>query len=109
MKTLHQPSSRVPQDGELHFHWRRKPLVLNVYQNLELIKQEKYGTTCSSRHDETNGHASYGGGRLLDCQHSGHHALTLDFTLAYNPTAYGGAYSCPVRRRKSFLLGVEVR
>jgi uncharacterized protein (DUF1684 family) len=106
-------TSRLPEYrkyGELHFQLAGKPLVLTVYQNLELVKQEKYRDYLFIPFtDETNGHASYGGGRYLDFRIPATHAVTLDFNQAYNPyCAYGGAYSCPIPPAENALpLAVE--
>ncbi len=106
-------TSRLPEYrkyGQLHFHLGGKPLVLTVYQNLELIRQEKYRDYLFIPFtDETNGHASYGGGRYLDFRIPATPRVTLDFNLAYNPyCAYGGAYSCPIPPAENALpLAVE--
>jgi uncharacterized protein (DUF1684 family) len=106
-------TSRLPEFrkyGELHFELGGKPLVLTVYQNLELIKQEKYRDYLFIPFtDETNGHVSYGGGRYLDFRIPATHQVTLDFNQAYNPyCAYGGAYSCPIPPAENALpLAVE--
>ncbi len=106
-------TSRLPEYrkyGELHFELGGKSLVLTVYQNLELIKQEKYRDYLFIPFtDETNGHASYGGGRYLDFRIPATPRVTLDFNLAYNPyCAYGGAYSCPIPPAENALpLAVE--
>jgi hypothetical protein len=106
-------TSRLPEYrkyGELHFELGGKSLVLTVYQNVELTKQEKYRDYLFIPFtDETNGHASYGGGRYLDFRIPPNPRVTLDFNQAYNPyCAYGGAYSCPIPPAENALpLAVE--
>ncbi len=110
MKTSTNRLPEYRKYGELHFQLAGKPLVLTVYQNLELIKQEKYRDYLFIPFtDETNGHASYGGGRYLDFRTPATNAVTLDFNQAYNPyCAYGGSYSCPIPPAENTLpLTVE--
>lgn len=61
--------------------------------------------------DETNGDATYGGGRYLDLKRSDFAAgdYCLDFNKAYNPwCAYATGYSCPVPPLSN-LLPLAVR
>jgi uncharacterized protein (DUF1684 family) len=69
-----------------------------VYQNIELIKQEKYRDYLFIPFtDETNGPRHLRRGSLPGLSHPATHQVTLDFNQAYNPyCAYGGAYSCPI-------------
>ncbi len=84
--------------GELHFTLHGKPLVLTVYQNLELISQEKYRDYLFIPFtDQTNGNGSYGGGRYLDFRIPASEKVVIDFNLAYNPyCSYSSRFSCPV-------------
>jgi uncharacterized protein (DUF1684 family) len=84
--------------GELHFTLDGKALVLTVYQNLELISQEKYRDYLFIPFtDQTNGNGSYGGGRYLDFRIPESEKVVIDFNLAYNPyCAYSSRFSCPV-------------
>ena len=94
-------TDRVPMYrdmGTLTFTLNGKNRVLHVYQNIELVKQEKYRNHLFVPFtDLTNDVESYGGGRYLDLEGPLEHEVILDFNRAYNPyCAYGGAYSCPI-------------
>lgn len=54
--------------------------------------------------DETNGFASYGGGRYVDLKIPAGNTIEINFNNAYNPyCAYSDRYSCPVPPRVNFL------
>lgn len=57
--------------------------------------------------DETNGEATYGGGRYLDLEAETHRQdgrWVLDFNAAYNPyCAYDDAYECPLVPMENWL------
>lgn len=84
--------------GVVNFIHNGKNYSLNVYQNIELLKNpgyEKY--LFVPFNDETNGKETYGGGRFLDLTETGADTLVIDFNLAYNPyCAYNHKYSCPI-------------
>lgn len=91
--------------GELHFNLHNKPLVLSVYQSLELIQnQELADYLFIPFTDTTNGKGTYGGGRYLDFKIPKSERVTIDFNLAYNPyCAYSLGYSCPVPPQENQL------
>ena len=66
--------------GRLSFEVDRKPMTLEVYQELD----ERYLFIVFG--DLTNGEETYGGGRYLYASHPGPEApVVLDFNRAYNP------------------------
>ncbi|HUH46047.1 MAG TPA: DUF1684 domain-containing protein [Arenibacter sp.] len=81
---------RFTLDGKTH--------ELEVYQNLELIQQEKYKNYLFLPFsDLTNGEETYEGGRYLDLAIPEGDTILLDFNKAYNPyCAYNAKYSCPI-------------
>jgi uncharacterized protein (DUF1684 family) len=84
--------------GALHFELKGIPCVLEIYQNLDLIKMPKYQNYLFLPFtDLTSGIDSYGGGRYLDLQIPDGDTVLLDFNLSYNPyCAYNEKYSCPL-------------
>ena len=78
---------------------------LEVYQNPELILQEKYRDYLFLPFtDLTNGKETYGGGRYLDLRIPEGDTIVLDFNRAYNPyCAYSDRYSCPITPRDNYL------
>jgi uncharacterized protein (DUF1684 family) len=91
--------------GELHFTLEGKPMVLTVYQNLELIQKPEYKDYLFIPFmDQTNGFDTYGGGRYLDFRIPASSIVTIDFNLAYNPyCAYSPNYSCPIPPKENHL------
>lgn len=92
------------------FELNGEPQVLTVYQNQDLMKEEKYKDYLFLPFlDETNGEGSYSGGRYMDLELTDKDTIIIDFNKAYNPyCAYSDRYSCPVVPRKN-RLKVEVK
>ncbi|MCW3102405.1 MAG: hypothetical protein JWO09_845 [Bacteroidetes bacterium] len=110
MKTSTEAKRDYVKYGELHFSIDGRDYTLNVYQSLDLRKQEKYKDYLFVPFtDLTTGHTSYGGGRYIDLRIPEGNTITLDFNKAYNPyCAYATGYSCPIPPRENFLdLKVE--
>lgn len=84
--------------GELSFTVKGVECKLNVYQNIEYVKQTgKEDSLFLPFLDVTNGDGSYGGGRYLDVSVPEGDTMVLDFNKAYNPyCAYSPRYSCPI-------------
>lgn len=84
--------------AEAHFKLKGQKVVLNIYQNQELMNQEAYRTLLFLPfRDKTSGTTSYGGGRYLDLEIPAGDEIILDFNKAYNPyCAYNHNYSCPI-------------
>jgi uncharacterized protein (DUF1684 family) len=80
-----------------------KEIELAVFQNDALTLKEEYKDYLFLPFtDETNGLASYGGGRYLDIRIPEGDTLIIDFNKAYNPyCAYSGRYSCPIPPREN--------
>ena len=101
-------TDRVPMYrdmGTLTFTLNGQSRELHVYQNVELVKQEKYRNHLFVPFtDLTNGEETYGGGRYLDLEGPLGTEVVLDFNRAYNPyCAYNARYSCPVPPRENHL------
>lgn len=110
MKTSSEKQKDYIKYGELHFSINGKAYKLNVYQSLDLVKQEAYKNYLFVPFtDLTTGETSYGGGRYIDLRIPTGTTLILDFNKAYNPyCAYSTGYSCPIPPKENFLeLKVE--
>ncbi|WGD33890.1 DUF1684 domain-containing protein [Olleya sp. YS] len=84
--------------GEVTFTLKGKELKLNVYQNLEAVKQlgEEEALFLPFM-DNTNGEESYKGGRYIEVKLPENNKMVIDFNNAYNPyCAYNKKYSCPI-------------
>jgi uncharacterized protein (DUF1684 family) len=98
MKTT---TDRLPEYslyGKVSFVHKGKKYILNVYQNIELVKKPGFENHLFLPfNDLTNGDETYGGGRFLDITETGEDKLLIDFNKAYNPyCAYNHKYSCPI-------------
>ncbi len=98
MKTSTTRLPKYLKFGVLHFKIDNLDYVLNVYQNIDLIKTIGYedylflpfsDLTCSDK--------SYIGGRYIDLRVPKSDKILIDFNKAYNPyCAYNHKYSCPI-------------
>jgi uncharacterized protein (DUF1684 family) len=105
MKTT---TSRVSPErvfGVLSFEIKGKPYELNVYQGKDIMQRDGYEDYLFLPFiDNTNGEASYGGGRYIDLRIPEGETITIDFNTAYNPyCAYNDKYSCPIVPRINYL------
>ncbi|HMC02294.1 MAG TPA: DUF1684 domain-containing protein [Flavobacteriaceae bacterium] len=91
--------------GEATFVLKGKTFKLNIYQNQDLITKEGYEDYLFLPFlDQTNGVASYGGGRYVDARIPEEDTMIIDFNKAYNPyCAYNDKYSCPIVPRVNYL------
>ena len=91
--------------GEVYFSINGKQCKLNIYQNIELAKTEKYKEHLFLPFtDLTSGMESYGGGRYIDLEIPKGETMTIDFNKAYNPyCAYNEKYSCPIPPKENDL------
>ncbi|MEN8120194.1 MAG: DUF1684 domain-containing protein [Bacteroidota bacterium] len=105
MKTTTERLPEYEKYGEAHFKLNGKKLVLNIYQNQDLIKSEKYANYLFAPFaDKTSGGDSYGGGRYLDLRIPKSDEIIIDFNRAYNPyCAYNVKYSCPLIPKENIL------
>ena len=98
MKTTTDREPVYVKYGEAHFKLKGKAIVLNIYQNQELLSREEYKDYLFLPFtDLTNGDSSYAGGRFMDLRIPREEYIILDFNQSYNPyCAYNDRYSCPV-------------
>lgn len=98
MKTSTSRTPLYKKYGTLHFEIKGKKCVLNVYQNLELIKRPGFKDYLFLPFsDTTNGKETYIGGRYLDMRIPTENKVIINFNKAYNPyCAYNYKYSCPI-------------
>lgn len=98
MKESGKYTSKYIKYGTLNFKINGKAFKLAVYQNLELIVQEKYKNYLFLPFsDLTSGKQSYIGGRYIDLEIPKGNTIAIDFNQAYNPyCAYNYEYSCPL-------------
>jgi len=110
MKESGKYTSKYIKYGTLYFKIKGKDFKLNVYQNLELIVQEKYKNHLFLPFsDLTSGKQSYIGGRYIDLQIPKGNTIAVDFNKAYNPyCAYNYEYSCPLVPQENDLK-VEIK
>ncbi len=105
MKTT---TSRLPnyvKYGELTFNLKGGAFQLDIFQNLDLVEDEEYKDYLFLPFlDDTNGDASYGGGRYVDTRQPNGNTMFIDFNQAYNPyCAYNDKYSCPIVPRQNYV------
>lgn len=98
MKTSTARKPKYIKFGTVAFVIEGKSLKLNVYQDVELSKSEKYKDHLFLPFsDLTCGKESYIGGRYIDLRIPKGNTITIDFNQAYNPyCAYNHRYSCPI-------------
>lgn len=98
MKTTGTRLPEYVKYGTLHFTLEGKSFQLNVYQNVELSKQDGYHDYLFLPFsDLSSGKESYVGGRYIDMRIPKSDSVLIDFNTAYNPyCAYNHKYSCPI-------------
>lgn len=91
--------------GIAHFSLNGKEHQLEIYQNKQLMLEEKYiDYLFLPFMDETNGEETYTGGRYIDLSIPDADFIEIDFNTAYNPyCAYNKKYSCPIVPKKNSL------
>ena len=97
MKTSTNRKPMYVKYGKAHFEMDGKSFQLNIYQNIELSKQEEYKDYLFLPFsDLTCGKESYIGGKYIDMKTPTGDTIVIDFNKAYNPLcAYNHKYSCP--------------
>ncbi len=105
MPATKDKTSTYRRFGILTFTLKGKEFSLEVYRNQDLMKTEEYKNHLFLPFtDETNGFATYGGGRYIDLEIPLGNLIQIDFNKAYNPyCAYNDKYSCPIPPRVNFL------
>lgn len=96
--------------GIIQFTIYGKEQRLNVYQSLDLIKNEVYKNYLFLPFkDLTNSMETYGGGRFIDLLIPEGNTLICDFNKAYNPfCVYSDNFSCPVTPVEN-TLNIEIK
>ena len=105
MKTTTERLSKERIFGVLDFSLNGQNYNLNVYQGEENMHTEGYEDYLFLPFlDDTNGVASYGGGRYIDLRIPEGDSVTIDFNTAYNPyCVYNEKFSCPIVPRINYL------
>lgn len=105
MKTTTDRLPTYRKFGEASFRLNGKDMTLNVYKNIDLMKDPEYEDYLFIPFtDETNGSDSYGGGRYLDVEMPEGNRMIINFNMAYNPyCAYNAKYSCPIPPAENHL------
>ncbi|PXY47395.1 DUF1684 domain-containing protein [Flavobacterium hydrophilum] len=98
MKTSTSRKPKYIKYGTVFFSIDGVALQLNVYQDVELSKMDKYKNHLFLPFsDKTCGKESYIGGRYIDLEIPKGNTIAIDFNQAYNPyCAYNHKYSCPI-------------
>jgi uncharacterized protein (DUF1684 family) len=110
MKTSTDRLPMYEKYGELYFQIDGKPVKLNVYRNLDLMKRDEYKDHLFLPFsDATNGNETYLGGRYIDLKIPSGNTIAIDFNQAYNPScAYNYIYSCPAVPHEN-VLDIAIR
>ena len=105
MKTTTDRLPDYVKYGIVKFELNGKSFELDIFQNLELLKKEGYEDYLFLPFlDDTNGDATYGGGRYVECSIPNDNKIIINFNQAYNPyCAYNERYSCPIVPRGNYL------
>ena len=105
MKTTTDRLPNYVKYGEVEFQLDGKSHRLNIYQNLDIIKDEGYEDYLFLPFlDGTNGEGSYAGGRYVEARIPEGDSIIIDFNSAYNPyCAYNDKYSCPIVPRENYV------
>ncbi|WP_269235866.1 DUF1684 domain-containing protein [Flavobacterium flavigenum] len=98
MKTSTSRKPKYIKYGTVFFTIDGVALQLNVYQDVELSKSDKYKNYLFLPFsDLTCGKESYIGGRYIDLEVPKGNTIEIDFNQSYNPyCAYNHKYSCPI-------------
>ncbi len=111
MKTT---TARLPvyvKYGVASFSIKGQSFSINIYQNVEFAKQEKYEDFLFMLFtDNTSGITSYAGGKYIDLRIPKEgEKLLIDFNKSYNPyCAYNHKYSCPIPPDEDHL-NIEIK
>jgi uncharacterized protein (DUF1684 family) len=105
MKTSTARTPIYKRYGIATFKLNGKEFSLEIYQSQDPNRDPEYKDDLFLPFtDETNGFASYGGGRYIDLKIPAGNTIEIDFNNSYNPyCAYSDRYSCPVPPRVNFL------
>ena len=98
MPTTTGENSEESVYGIAHFDLNGKSHQLEIYQNKELMLQDRYKEYLFLPFTvQTNGEETDTGGRYIDLSIPAGDTIIIDFNRAYNPyCAYNKKYSCPI-------------
>ncbi len=110
MKTTTSRAPMYVKYGEASFIFNGSDCILNIYQNIDLVKKEGYSDYLFLPFtDLSNGNETYGGGRYIDIKKPDGAYIIIDFNKAYNPyCAYNHKYSCPIPPAEN-NLNIEIK
>lgn len=97
--------------GTIKFLINEQSYTLTVYQNLALIKEDKYKNHLFLPfRDATNGKETYGGGKYIDLEIPKGDEIIIDFNQSYHPFCAYNAYdyNCPIVPEKN-ILPIEIK
>ena len=105
MRTSAGKNKAFRQYGILSFKIDGQDFTLPIYQNIKLMKNEKYKDYIFIPFkDHTNGNETYGGGRYIEAKIPKGDTYRLDFNYAFNPYChYTSGYNCPYPPEANFL------
>lgn len=109
-KTIPFPTSaqkikHYKEYGRVNFEINKKPFELTIYQSDPPIEGYENSLFLPFT-DDTNGVATYGGGRYIDLEikEIKNNKVIIDFNKAYNPyCAYSKYYNCPIPPANNYL------
>jgi len=110
MKTTTSRLSKERVFGILTFTLNGETYNLNIYQGEENMQTKGFEDYLFLPFlDDTNGEASYAGGRYIDLRIPEGNTMLIDFNSSYNPyCAYNEKFSCPIVPRINYLP-IEVK
>jgi uncharacterized protein (DUF1684 family)/peptide deformylase len=112
MPTYDGTSNEYKRYGILHFELNGQKVALTAYQSVALFQNPTYKNHLFVPFmDNTNGDATYEGGRYLDLslEDIKDGKIKIDFNKAYNPyCAYSNGYRCPQPPKENILTGITI-
>jgi uncharacterized protein (DUF1684 family) len=105
MLTSKGENKKFRRYGYLKFKLKGKRFKLPIYQNIRLMKLDKYKDYIFIPFtDLTSGNQVYGGGRYVETTIPHGKKYILDFNYAFNPYChYTSGYNCPIPPSENFL------
>ena len=104
-------SKQYQEFGKAYFNLDGKDFILNIYQSLDLMKQEEYKDHLFLPFgDATNNKETYGGGKYIDLEIPEKDTIVIDFNQSYHPYCAYNAYdyNCPIVPAEN-KLSIEIK